>query len=214
METQGVSRLTPPSAFCMLHCFLHVTKPSWCSWLFCILSTLHSTTLAWKIPWTEESVGCSPWGRKELDTTELLQFHFSLSCTGEGNGNPLQCFCVENPRDGGAQWAAIYEVAQNWTRLKRPSSSTLFLYISPGFMRRIHPLTCLSESIMTSFSEHSSTFFQKFYRSWGDEFTSQKADGGVSLDTPQVSFLPPYQYGYSLWFYTQNICILVPKVRC
>ena len=47
-------------------------------------------------------VGCSPWGREELDTTEQLHFHFSLSCVGEGNGNPLQCSCLENPRDGGA----------------------------------------------------------------------------------------------------------------
>ena len=56
----------------------------------------------------------SPWGRKELDTTE----HFSLSCVGEGNGNPLQCSCLENPRDGGAWWAANYGVAQSQTRLK------------------------------------------------------------------------------------------------
>ena len=56
-------------------------------------------------------VGCSPWGCKESDTTEWLHFHFSLSCIGEGNGNPLQCSCLENPRDGGAWWAAIYGVA-------------------------------------------------------------------------------------------------------
>jgi len=68
-------------------------------------------------------VGCSPWGRKESDTTERLHFHFSLSCIGEGNGNPLQCSCLENPRNGGAWWAAIYGVAQSWTRLKRLSSS-------------------------------------------------------------------------------------------
>ena len=55
--------------------------------------------------------------------TERLHFHFSLSCIGEGNGNPLQCSCLENPRDGGAWWAAIYGVAQSWTRLKRLSSS-------------------------------------------------------------------------------------------
>ena len=66
-------------------------------------------------------VGCSPWGRYESDTTEQLPFHFSLSCIGEGNGNPLQCSCLENPRDGGAWWAAIYEVAQSRTRLKRLS---------------------------------------------------------------------------------------------
>ena len=68
-------------------------------------------------------VGCSPWGREELDTTERLHFHFSLSCIGEGNGNPLQCSCLENPRDGEAWWAAVYGVAQNWTRLRRLSSN-------------------------------------------------------------------------------------------
>ena len=60
-------------------------------------------------------VGCSPWGCEELDTTGRLHFHFSLSCIGEGNGNPLQCSCLENPRDGGAWWEAIYGVAQSWT---------------------------------------------------------------------------------------------------
>ena len=69
-------------------------------------------------------VGCSPWGRKELDTTARLHFHFSLSCIGEGNGNPLHYSCLENPRDGGAWWAAVYGVAQSWTRLKRLSSSS------------------------------------------------------------------------------------------
>ena len=62
-------------------------------------------------------VGCSPWGRYELYTTERLHFHFSLSCIGEGNGNPLQYSCLQNPRDGGAWWAAIYGVAQSQTRL-------------------------------------------------------------------------------------------------
>ena len=69
-------------------------------------------------------VGCSPWGHKESDTTERLHFHFSLSCTGEGNGNPLQCSCLENPRDRGAWWAAVFGVAQSQTRLKRLSSSS------------------------------------------------------------------------------------------
>ena len=69
-------------------------------------------------------VGCSPWGRKESDTTEWLHFHFSLSCIGEGNSDPLQCSCLENPRDGGAWWAAVYGVAQSRTRLKRHSSSS------------------------------------------------------------------------------------------
>ena len=69
-------------------------------------------------------VGCSPWGRKESDTTKRLHFHFSFSCIGEGNDNPLQCSCLENPRDGGAWWAAVYGVAQSWTRLKWLSSSS------------------------------------------------------------------------------------------
>ena len=69
-------------------------------------------------------VGCSPWGREELDSTERLHFHFSLSCIGEGNGNPLQCSCLENPRDRGAWWATVYRVAQSQTRLKRLSSSS------------------------------------------------------------------------------------------
>ena len=60
-------------------------------------------------------VGCSPWGLSELDRTERLHFHFSPSCIGEGNGNPLQYSCLENPRDGGAWWAAVYEVAQSRT---------------------------------------------------------------------------------------------------
>ena len=69
-------------------------------------------------------VGCSPWGHWESDMTEWVHFHFSLSCIGEGNGNPLQCSCLENPRDGGAWWAAIYGVAQSQTWLKRLSSSS------------------------------------------------------------------------------------------
>ena len=69
-------------------------------------------------------VGCSPWGCEESGTTEQLHFHFSLSCIGEGNSNPLPCSCLENPRDRGAWWAAVYGVAQNRTRLKRLSSSS------------------------------------------------------------------------------------------
>ena len=78
----------------------------------------HSSALAWKIPWTEEPGRLQSKGREELDTTERLHFHFSLSCIGEGNGNPLQCSCLENPRDGGALWAAVYGVAQSRTRLR------------------------------------------------------------------------------------------------
>ena len=68
--------------------------------------------------------GCSPWGCEESDTPERLHFHFSLSCMGEGNGNPLQCSWLENPRDGGAWWAAVCGAAQSQTRLTRLSSSS------------------------------------------------------------------------------------------
>ena len=73
-------------------------------------------------------VGFSPWGRKESDVTERLHFYFLLSCIGEGNGNPLQCSCLENPRDGGAWWAAIYGVEQSRIQLKWLSSSSSRLY--------------------------------------------------------------------------------------
>ena len=69
-------------------------------------------------------VGCSPWGRSESGTTERLQIHISLSCIGGGHGNPLQCSCLENPRDCGAWWAAVHGVTQTRTRLKRLRSSS------------------------------------------------------------------------------------------
>ena len=69
-------------------------------------------------------VGCGPWGCWGSDMTERLHFHFSLSCIGEGNGNPLRCSCLENPRDGGAWWAAVSGVAHSWTWLKQLSSSS------------------------------------------------------------------------------------------
>ena len=75
----------------------------------------HFSTLAWKISWMEEPGGLQSMGREELDTTERLHFDFSLSCIGEGNGNPLKCSCLENPRDGGAWWAAISGVVQGQT---------------------------------------------------------------------------------------------------
>ena len=78
-------------------------------------------------------VGCSPWGREELDTTERLPFHFSLSCIGEGNGNPLWSSCLENPRDGGAWWASVNGVAQSRTKLNRLSSSSIVIHTVKGY---------------------------------------------------------------------------------
>ena len=88
----------------------------------------HSSTLAWRIPWTEEPGRLKSMGSLRVDTTcsvdttEQIHFHFSLSCIGEGNGNPPQYSCLENPRDGGACWVAVYGVTQSRTRLKRLSS--------------------------------------------------------------------------------------------
>ena len=89
----------------------------------------HSSTLAWKKPWMEEPGRLQSMGSLESDTTERIHFHFSLSCIGEGNGNPLQFSCLENPREGGAWWAAVYGVAQGQTRLKRLSSSSSSLIL-------------------------------------------------------------------------------------
>ena len=86
----------------------------------------HSSVLAWRIPGTGEPGGLRSMGSLESDTTEQLHFHFSLSCIGEGNGNPLQCSCLENPREGGAWWAAVYGVTQSRTWLKWLSSSSRF----------------------------------------------------------------------------------------
>ena len=98
----------------------------------------HSSTLAWKIPWAEEPGRLQSMGSRKSDTTERLHFHFSVSCIGEGNGNPLQCSCLENPRDGGVWWSAVSGVAQSWTRLKRLSSSNN------------EPITTIFQSILKS----------------------------------------------------------------
>ena len=108
-------------------------------------------------------VGCSPWGRCQSDTTERLHFHFSLSCIGEGKGNPLQCSCLENPRDEGAWWAAIYGVTQSRTRLKRLSSS-------------------VSEFPPNCISSNSSPDLLNFKTSpWSHEPNKKNTDGSTSL---------------------------------
>ena len=86
-------------------------------------------------------VGCSPWGREESDTTERLHFHFLLSCIGEGHGNPLQCSCLENPRDGGAWWAAVYGVVKSQIQLR---DFTFTFHFSLACIREGHgnPLQC------------------------------------------------------------------------
>ena len=108
----------------------------------CKLNGLNSLfSLAWKIPWTEEPGRLQSMGSLRVGHTEQLPFHFSLSCIGEGNGNPLQYSCLENPRNRGAWWAAVYGVAQSRTLLKQLSSSnsllkpSVFPKKSPGISR-------------------------------------------------------------------------------
>ena len=84
----------------------------------------HSSTLAWKIPWTEEPGRLQSMGSLRVGHDWTTSLSLTLTRIGEGNGNPLQCSCLENPRNGGAWWAAIYGVAQSRTRLKRLSSSS------------------------------------------------------------------------------------------
>ena len=108
----------------------------------------HSSALAWKIHGQRSLVGCSPWGRQESDTTEQLHFHFSLSCTGERNGKPLQCSCLENPRERGAWWAAVSGVAQSRTRLERLSSSSSRLQrklVIFGALKKLKVTSCSSQ---------------------------------------------------------------------
>ena len=96
----------------------------------------HFSTLAWKIPWTEEPVGCSPCGHEELDTTEQLHIPFSRSCIGEGNGNALQCSCLQNPRDrepGGLLSMGSNRVRQDWSD---SAASVSFLYTPNGQWRQ------------------------------------------------------------------------------
>ena len=92
----------------------------------------HSSTLAWKIPRPEDPGRLQSMGSLRVDTTEQLPFHFSLSCIGEGNGNPLQCSCLENTGDWRAWWPAVSGVAQSRTRLKWLSS--MWLWSTLGYM--------------------------------------------------------------------------------
>ena len=78
----------------------------------------HSSILAWKIPWTEEPGGLQSMGSQRVEHDSTTSLSLSLSRIGEGSGNPLQCSCLENPRDGGSWWAAVYGVTQSQTQLK------------------------------------------------------------------------------------------------
>ena len=138
---------------------MHHGSRSWIIILCWFQMAPYSSTLAWKIPWMKSLVGFSPWGREELDTTEWLHFHFhfSLSCIGEGNGNPLQCSCLENPRGGGAWWAAIYSVAQSRTRLKWLSSSSSWFQINSSLLEKYLTISDQQQNILIFLNSYYQT---------------------------------------------------------
>ena len=126
--------------------------------MYSMMTIINNTVLYWRRQWhpnpvllpgkshgQRSLVSCSPWGFEESDMTERLHFHFSLSRIGEGNSNPLQCSCLENPRDGGAWWAAVYGIAQSRTWLKRlrisSSSSIVYLKVAKRIELKSSSLT-------------------------------------------------------------------------
>ena len=136
----------------------------------------HSSTLAWKTPWTEEPCRLQSMRSLRVRHDWRLHFHFSLSCIGEGNGNPLQCFCLENPRDKGAWWAAVYGVTQSRTRLKWLSSSssssilyemreTMIVLLSLPINSETSICICMIVGMPTNSCKHlySQTSFHRFY---------------------------------------------------
>ena len=107
----------------------HYTYSTWISLILEKAMASHSSTLAGKSHGWRSLVGCSPWGHLGSDMTEQLHFHFSLSCIGEGNGNPLQWSCLENPRDRGAWWAASmgsHRVGHDWSNLAAAAASLIW----------------------------------------------------------------------------------------
>ena len=136
------------SFLCSCYLLLYLLSINWRKLIFfcCNLEkavATYSSTLAWKIPWTEEPGRLQSMGswRVGHDWVKVLHFHFSFSCIGEGNGNPPQCSCLENPRDRGAWWAAVYGIAQcqTWlTWLSSSSSSSSCNYKWAGFFPSIN----------------------------------------------------------------------------
>ena len=140
----------------------------------------HSSTLAWKIPWAEEPGRLQSMGSLRVRHTERLHFHFSLSCIGEGNGHPLQCSCLENPRDW---WAAVYGVAQSQTRLKQfsSSSSSSCRVLTSAYIREAqHLLVAVIFIISITIPTHSMSLFS---------YHNINLWGTLHLDYAQKGFL-------------------------
>ena len=124
-EFMSLHSLTSSALFFFI-AFITTRHVFTCFTLTYVLASPHSSTLAWKIPWMEEPGRLQSMGSRRVGHNWATSLYFSLSSIGEGNGNPLQCSCLEDPRDGGAWWAAVYGVAQNRTQLKWLSSSSMY----------------------------------------------------------------------------------------
>ena len=154
----------------------------------------HSSTLAWKIPWMEEPDRLQSMGSLESDTTERLHFRFSLSCIGEGNGNPLQCFCLENPRDGepgGLPFMGSHRVGHDWSDLAAAAAPDSEIVGEKNYRPHLLLTPIGLQTLKTCDSTISS-----------DQFSGgalAEANGRVNLPTQSMS-----QFGYA--------CLLVTEI--
>ena len=130
--------------------------------LWILRAKRHGLLLVWLLTGKSQGrrslVGCSPWGHQELDTTERLHFHFSLSCIRKGNGNPLQCSCLENPRDGGAWWAAVYgvdRVGHDWSDLAATAAAAASVLLVSS-----KPLT---GAVLSGINKKCGTLFKNYF---------------------------------------------------
>ena len=155
-----------------------------------------SSTLAWKIAWTEEPGRLQSMGLLESDTTERLHFHFSLSWIGEGNGSPLQCSCLENPRDGGAWWAAVYGVAELDTTevtQQQQQRGHVWIHVSYSYHKNFH----IKPSVLSKIVLQSLSCVQFFTTPWtaayqaslSMRFSRQEYWSGVPLPSQASSYV-------------------------
>ena len=154
-------------------------------------------------------VGCSPCGRWGLDTTEWLHFHFSLSCIGEGNGNPLQCSCLENPRDGGAWWAAVYGVAQSQTRLKWLSSSSsnrLRIHPSQHAREPPNPWKPLKQRLRTH-SPRGPRQVTLIHKSYGIQYNLQEEN--LELTREGTTYIKTLKFNFKILCQVHKIWLII-----
>ena len=177
----------------------------------------HSSTLAWKIPWMEEPARPQSMGSLGVGHDWGLHFHFSLSYIGEGNGNPLQCSCLENPRDRGAWWAAVYGVAQSRTRLKPLSSMgdserqrKPTVLQSTGLQRIRHDLATEQKQQLTSHSSYSTANLE----GGGDEKKKRRRCIYPAFLSGKYLMILPDSFTFLHAFQQVTLCLTLFKVIC